>query len=80
MAKVGKRKSATTRKPKASKLITKGKFYAMKPNAKNITVSTFGKNGKMVNKYIKNTKVNREKIIALKGQPNEFYNGRYMWL
>ena len=65
-----------TRKQKASKLITRDKLYAMKPNSKYITIDDL-KTGKR--KYVKNTKTNRDKIISLRGQYTDFYGGRYLW-
>lgn len=73
--------SAKPRKQRASKLITKNKSYAMKAtNAKRITVSTWDGSGRYgySNKYIANTKANRDKIIDLMGKP-ELHNGKYIW-
>ena len=67
-------------KQRASKLITKDNFFAFKPKSKNIVVSSFDRNGNLRNRYIKNTKANRKKIIAVKGKPDDFYNGRYVWM
>lgn len=74
------KKGKTKQMKKASRLITKSNFYALRPNAKNISVTVFDKNGDVTNRFIKNTKVNRGKIVALKGQPNYFYKGRYFWM
>ena len=53
-------------------------FSLASPNAKNISYQVETKNGKIVNRYIPNTKANRDQINKLKGKPDH-YGSRKIW-
>ncbi|MBP3402264.1 MAG: hypothetical protein J6K85_04295 [Clostridia bacterium] len=53
-------------------------FSLASPKAKSISYQAENKNGKVVSRYIPNTKANRDLINKLKGKPDN-YGSRKIW-